>query len=120
MKALVYTGVETLEQQDVARPEPQQGESLIRIMASGICGSDMHAYLGHDARRPAPLILGHEAAGIVVGGSKDGRRVTINPLVTCGQCNNCRAGRDQPVRRPPDHIHAATSGGICRLCRDAR
>jgi threonine dehydrogenase-like Zn-dependent dehydrogenase len=62
-------------------------------MASGICGSDMHAYLGHDARRPAPLILGHEAAGIVVGGSKDGRRVTINPLVTCGQCNNCRAGR---------------------------
>ncbi len=93
MKALVYTGVETLEQQDVARPEPQQGESLIRIMASGICGSDMHAYLGHDARRPAPLILGHEAAGIVVGGSKDGRRVTINPLVTCGQCNNCRAGR---------------------------
>ncbi len=69
MKALVYDGVETLGFRDVPDPMPGAGESLIRVEAVGICGSDMHAYLGHDARRPAPLILGHEAAGVVVGGA---------------------------------------------------
>ena len=93
MKALVYTDVETLEARDVERPEAGPGDALIRILASGICGSDMHAFLGHDARRPAPLILGHEAAGVVVGGPADGRRVTINPLVTCGNCGYCTSGR---------------------------
>ena len=91
MRALVYTGVETLEMREMPRPVPQDGEALVRIHASGLCGSDMHAYLGHDARRPAPLILGHEAAGIVEG---TGRRVTINPLVTCGACDACMRGRD--------------------------
>lgn len=93
MKALIYTDVETLEYCEVADPVPAQGEELIRILASGICGSDMHAYRGHDDRRPAPLILGHEAAGIVSGGADDGRRVTINPLVTCGTCRDCTSGR---------------------------
>ncbi|MEH6786301.1 MAG: alcohol dehydrogenase catalytic domain-containing protein [Paracoccus sp. (in: a-proteobacteria)] len=93
MKALVYTGVETLDYADAPRPRPGEGEDLIRIHASGICGSDMHAYLGHDDRRPAPLVLGHEAAGIVLGGPDDGRRVTINPLVTCQTCEDCQAGR---------------------------
>lgn len=93
MKALVYKGVETLSYDDVPMPAAAEGETLVRVMASGICGSDMHAYLGHDERRPAPLILGHEAAGVVVGGPKDGRRVTINPLVTCGICRDCVSGR---------------------------
>ena len=91
MRALVYTGVETLEMCDMPRPNVAPDQSLIRIYASGLCGSDMHAYLGHDDRRPVPLILGHEAAGIVEG---TGRRVTINPLVTCGTCDACRRGRD--------------------------
>lgn len=93
MKALVYTGVESLAYQDVPDPVPRPDEDLIRIHAVGICGSDMHAWLGHDERRPAPLILGHEAAGVVVGGPDAGRRVTINPLVTCQTCEDCRAGR---------------------------
>ncbi len=94
MKALVYEGVETLCVRDVAKPEAGENQSLVRIAASGICGSDMHAYLGHDARRPAPLILGHEAAGVIEGGARDGERVTINPLVSCGTCTACWAGRD--------------------------
>ena len=94
MKALVYQGVETLEFTDVADAIPQAGEQLIKVEAVGICGSDMHAYLGHDARRPAPLILGHEAAGTVVGGTHDGLRVTVNPLVCCGRCQACLAGRE--------------------------
>jgi len=93
MKALVYTGVETLEYQDVPVPSSTHDQELVRIIASGICGSDMHAYLGHDERRPAPLILGHEAAGLVVAGTDAGRRVTINPLVTCGTCTFCTSGR---------------------------
>ncbi len=106
MKALVYTGPETLDYRDV--PEPvASDQSLIKIEAVGICGSDMHAFLGHDERRPAPLILGHEASGIVVAGPKSGERVTINPLVTCGTCAACRAGSDnlcpdrQIISMPP-------------------
>ena len=54
----------------------------------------MHAYLGHDDRRPAPLILGHEAAGTISGGDRNGERVTINPLVSCGTCWACCNGRE--------------------------
>jgi L-gulonate 5-dehydrogenase len=107
MKALVYTNVETLEFRDVADPKVADQDHLIRIDSVGICGSDMHAYLGHDNRRPVPLILGHEAAGEIVGGPMDGTRITINPLVTCGACPACIAGRDnlcstrQIISMPP-------------------
>ncbi|AGI70192.1 putative zinc-binding alcohol dehydrogenase [Octadecabacter antarcticus 307] len=94
MKALVYDAVEKMVYRDMPNPVAGAGQSLIRIEASGICGSDMHAFLGHDERRPAPLILGHEAAGTVVGGPNNGARVTINPLVSCGSCRACKSGRD--------------------------
>jgi threonine dehydrogenase-like Zn-dependent dehydrogenase len=94
MKALVYDGAETLNYRDMPMPIPADGEQLIKVQAVGICGSDMHAYLGHDDRRPAPLILGHEAAGVIETGPRNGERVTINPLVTCGTCLACKSGRD--------------------------
>lgn len=93
MKALVYTDVKQMEFRDVPDPKPREDENLIAIRAVGICGSDMHAYLGHDERRPAPLILGHEAAGDVIDGPMKGARVTINPLVTCQTCKECKSGR---------------------------
>lgn len=93
MKALVYTGPQSLDFRDVEPPRPQENDALVTIESVGICGSDMHAWLGHDARRPAPLILGHEAAGTIVAGSRKGERVTINPLVTCGVCRDCVSGR---------------------------
>ena len=107
MKALVYTGPEALDYRDMPDPEPGPDERLIRVDSVGICGSDMHAYLGHDDRRPAPLILGHEAAGTIMGGPRDGDRVTINPLVSCGTCPACTSGRDnlcpdrQIISMPP-------------------
>ncbi|MDJ0858998.1 MAG: alcohol dehydrogenase catalytic domain-containing protein [Dinoroseobacter sp.] len=107
MKALVYTAPEALEFRDVPEPEEAADTHLVRIDSVGICGSDMHAYLGHDDRRPAPLILGHEGAGIITGGPRDGERVTINPLVTCGVCPACLSGRDnlcetrQIISMPP-------------------
>ncbi len=94
MKALVYTKPETLDYRDVPDPETGTDLHLVRIDSVGICGSDMHAFLGHDNRRPAPLILGHEGAGTIVGGKRDGERVTINPLVTCGECPACLSGRN--------------------------
>lgn len=103
MKALVYTAPSELTFQDAADPITGAGDALIKIDSVGICGSDMHAFLGHDDRRPAPLILGHEAAGITT----DGRRVTINPLVSCGTCRYCKSGRDnicqsrQIISMPP-------------------
>ena len=107
MKALIYDGPEAITFREVPEPIPSQDNVLIKIKAVGICGSDMHAYLGHDERRPAPLILGHEAAGIISGGKRDGERVTINPLVSCGDCLVCKARREnicpnrQIISMPP-------------------
>ena len=94
MKALIYDGPEQLAFRDAPDPTPEDGQQLIKVEAVGICGSDMHAYLGHDDRRPAPLILGHEAAGFIIGGNRNGERVTVNPLVTCGTCPACQKGND--------------------------
>ncbi|WP_419913050.1 zinc-dependent alcohol dehydrogenase [Hoeflea sp.] len=94
MKALVYEGEKHLAFKDVPDPEPGDGNAVVGVESVGICGSDMHAFLGHDDRRPAPLILGHEAAGVVLTGDLAGKRVTVNPLVTCGVCKACRSGRE--------------------------
>ena len=94
MKALVYVGEEKLDFREVPNPVVKSGEQLIKVDSAGICGSDMHAYLGHDERRPAPLILGHEASGIILGGDRNGERVAINPLVTCMECHACISGRE--------------------------
>jgi L-gulonate 5-dehydrogenase len=97
MKALVYTGARGAGLRDVPDPEPRRGDHLIRVDSVGICGSDMHAYLGHDDRRPAPLILGHEAAGVIVGGPRDG------------------AGDDQPAGHLR-HLPAPAVAGRENLC----
>ncbi|WP_439573580.1 alcohol dehydrogenase catalytic domain-containing protein [Phreatobacter sp.] len=93
MKALVYTGANSLAFRDEPDPVAEAGEVLVRVEAVGICGSDMHAYHGHDSRRPPPLILGHEAAGRIIGGARDGERVTINPLVVDPACPYAVEGR---------------------------
>lgn len=108
MKALVYTGPHAMEIRDVAEPAPLSGgEVLLRIDACGICGSDMHAWHGRDSRRPAPLILGHEAVGTIAAGEWAGTRVTVNPLVACQTCEACVSGREnlcaerQIISMPP-------------------
>jgi alcohol dehydrogenase len=97
MKSLVYTAPDEVTYR--VEPEPAAGpdEVLFRVEAVGICGSDMHAYHGHDPRRVPPLILGHEASGHVVAGAGQGagerRRAVVNPLITCGACAPCLEGR---------------------------
>ncbi|MDH3281023.1 MAG: alcohol dehydrogenase catalytic domain-containing protein [Gammaproteobacteria bacterium] len=93
MKALVYTDTLEVQYREEPDPIPQAGEALVKIEAVGICGSDMHAYHGKDARRVPPLILGHEASGRVLSGPHVGERVVLNPLITCGACGACLSGR---------------------------
>jgi threonine dehydrogenase-like Zn-dependent dehydrogenase len=93
MKALVYLGPNQLVYRDEPDTTPLADEVLVKVEAVGICGSDMHAYHGFDSRRPPPLILGHEAAGRIVSGPRDGQRVTINPLVVDPACPYAIEGR---------------------------
>jgi 2-desacetyl-2-hydroxyethyl bacteriochlorophyllide A dehydrogenase len=99
MKAAVLTGVEQVEMRDIPDPVPQAGEVLLRVSAAGICGSDIHGFLGHSPRRKPPLVLGHEAVGVVahahpsVTGLPVGQHVYVNPLISCGMCPACLAGR---------------------------
>lgn len=93
MKALVYTATNEVVYKDVPNPVVGDNECLIKVEATAICGSDMHAYHGKDPRRVPPLILGHEVVGTVVEGEYKGQRVVINPLITCGTCAFCDSGR---------------------------
>lgn len=93
MKALVYVAPNEVRIEERPHPALHEGEVVLRIDAVGICGSDMHAYHGHDPRRKPGLVLGHEFAGVVVEGPGAGRRVTGNPLITCGACDYCLQGR---------------------------
>jgi 2-desacetyl-2-hydroxyethyl bacteriochlorophyllide A dehydrogenase len=93
MKAMVYTDTNRIVYREEPDPVPGPGEVLVKVEATGICGSDMHAYHGRDPRRVPPLILGHEVAGSVVSGTDNGRRIVINPLITCGRCSYCDTGR---------------------------
>ena len=94
MHALVYTDTQTLIYREEKSPEIQKGESIVKVSASGICGSDMHAYHGRDNRRIPPLILGHEISGTIDKGKKIGKKVVLNPLITCDSCNYCKNGRE--------------------------
>ena len=98
MHALVYTGTQKLIYREEKNPEVINGESLVKVSASGICGSDMHAYHGKDSRRIPPLILGHEISGTIDKGKFSGKKVVLNPPITCGKCNYCSIRREHLCR----------------------
>ena len=87
-----------LEMAEVPTPEVGADELLVRVAACGICGSDVHGYDGSSGRRIPPLVMGHEAAGVVeaVGSAVEsfarGERVTFDSTVYCGECANCKRG----------------------------
>jgi 2-desacetyl-2-hydroxyethyl bacteriochlorophyllide A dehydrogenase len=98
MKALVYTQPNEVQLQQRPLPELMPGEVVLRIEAVGICGSDMHAWHGHDPRRKPGLVLGHEFVGRIeqsaAPGFDVGTRFTGNPLITCDVCDYCVQGRN--------------------------
>lgn len=85
--------------QEVPTPVPGSGEVRIAVAACGICGSDVHAFLGEHPFITAPIVIGHEFSGVVdavgpdVVGLSLGLRVTVEPGLTCGECEPCRSGR---------------------------
>ena len=98
MKSLLLKEYLRLEIVDIQQPLPGPDEVLIRVAACGICGSDVHGYDGTSGRRIPPIVMGHEAAGIVastgsnVSKFKSGDRVTFDSTVYCGECVFCRSG----------------------------
>jgi L-iditol 2-dehydrogenase len=99
MKALLLSAYKQLDLVDMPAPRPPADELLIRIRACGICGSDVHGFDGSTGRRIPPIVMGHEAAGVVeaVGGAVSdfcaGDRVTFDSTVYCGKCFYCVRGQ---------------------------
>jgi L-iditol 2-dehydrogenase len=98
MKALLLSQYNQLDITDLPAPVPGADEILVRVAACGICGSDVHGYDGTSGRRIPPIVMGHEAAGVVavagqgVSNFKPGDRVTFDSTVYCGACEFCRKG----------------------------
>ena len=127
MQALVYTNPNEVQLHDRPEPTLEAGEVVLRIDAAGICGSDLHAYHGHDPRRKPGLVLGHEFAATVTQSASPmwqvGQRVTGNPLITCGRCDYCLQGRDNlcahrtmvGMTRPGAFAQAMSIPGQCLI-----
>jgi len=99
MKVAVIKGPYKMEIEDRPIPSPSDGEVLVKVKSVGICGSDVHGFLGLSGKRRLPgLVMGHEASGQVeeigskVTGWNKGDRVAINPQLSCGYCYQCRRG----------------------------
>jgi len=101
MQALVYEAPRVMEMRDLDVPSVGTGDALVRVAFSGICGSELSGFLGQSSIREPPLVFGHEVSGHIaatgpgVDGWDVGTPVTVNPLISCGACRFCEAGRPQ-------------------------
>src|SRR3954470_5721900 len=99
MQALLLAEYRKLTLTETARPAVGPRDVLVRVAACGICGSDVHGYDGSSGRRIPPIIMGHEAAGVVaeIGPEVDrvsvGDNVTFDSTISCGYCDDCRRGK---------------------------
>jgi L-iditol 2-dehydrogenase len=100
MRALLLDAERHLTVVDLPVPELERPDDvLVHVRAVGICGSDLHGYLGHTGRRIPPLVMGHEATGEVIAvgpdvrGLRPGARVATNTVASCGHCRPCLAGQ---------------------------
>lgn len=98
MKALLFGGPWQLAHIDRADPTVGPAEVLIQVVGTGVCGSDIHGYTGETGRRVADQVMGHETVGRVVGLGSElvepavGTVVTVNPILGCRECENCKQG----------------------------
>lgn len=101
MQALMYEAPEVMTLRDIAVPSVGPDDVLVRVAYSGICGSELSGFLGRNSLRTPPLVFGHELSGWIASvgdraksvGLEVGARVTANPLIGCGHCRYCLAGR---------------------------
>jgi threonine dehydrogenase-like Zn-dependent dehydrogenase len=128
VRALVFNKPWDLTVENVPDPSPGPGEVVFRVVATGICGSDIHGFTGENGRRHPGQVMGHETVGKVeeVGDGVDpalgltpGAVVTVNPLLACGTCPACSAGSPQscPQRRvigvTPEIVSAFADRLVC-------
>jgi threonine dehydrogenase-like Zn-dependent dehydrogenase len=113
MRALVLSDFWNLTVEEVPEPEPGPGDVLLEVLATGICGSDLHGYTGENGRRVRGQVMGHETVGRVLAVGTDagdelaaGDAVTVNPVFWCGRCRQCTAGREQAC--PDKHVLGVT------------
>lgn len=118
MRTARLHGVGDVRIADAPEPVPADGESLVRVTAVGLCGSDLHWFAAGaigDAALTRPLVLGHELAGVVQGGPLDGRRVAVDPSDACGTCEQCREGNSNLCQRVRFAGHGLNDGGLREL-----
>lgn len=97
MKAIIYEGPRKVSVKNVTDPIAKDGEIMVKITYAGICGTDLNIYAGTHPRAKAPLIPGHEFAGITMTEGKHipkGTRVAAYPLLSCGHCEPCTTGNE--------------------------
>lgn len=101
MRALVFNGPHDLAVANRPDPVPVPGEALLEVLATGICGSDLHGYTGENGRRHPGQVMGHETVARVAALGPDtegpgiGSWVTVNPVIGDGACAACAAGTPQ-------------------------
>ncbi len=112
MRGLIFTGNRESELREFPDPQAGPGEAVVRIRASGVCGSDLHRYRGTEE---CPMIIGHEPCGVVAElgpghprGIKVGDRVMVHHYAGCGVCEICAMGFEQAC--PTGHITYGTTG----------
>ena len=109
MKAMMLNGIKQIEMMEVPDPEiVNDNDVLIKILAVGVCGSDVHYYVSGKIGSQVvkyPFTVGHESAGIVekvgpgVTKVKVGDRIAVEPAVSCWECDQCKAGRHHTCRK---------------------
>jgi len=129
MKAAVYRGNRSLSLEQVPDPEAGPGEVVVKVAACGVCHTDLH-YTDHGvatAKKP-PIILGHEASGVIhqigegVTGWKEGDRVLLPAVLTCGTCELCRLGRENiclNMKMFGNHVDGAFAEFVRAPAKDA-
>jgi 6-hydroxycyclohex-1-ene-1-carbonyl-CoA dehydrogenase len=112
-RGLFLTAVNAVELREFDPPEPRPGEARVRVAGCGLCHTDMTFYSGSvSTKRPPPLVLGHEIAGVVEEAPEPyahlvGRQVIVPAVLPCGECDLCRTGHDTACLRqvmPGNHI----------------
>jgi L-iditol 2-dehydrogenase len=118
MRAARLYGVGDIRVAEEPAPEAGPGAILVRVTAVGICGSDLHWWdegaIG-DARLTHPLVLGHEAAGVIADGPRRGERVAIDPAIPCQTCRACRDGYRNLCPAVMFAGHGGTDGAMREL-----
>jgi threonine dehydrogenase-like Zn-dependent dehydrogenase len=120
VRTLVYAEPHRMELRDAPEPDPGPTEVVVKVEAAGVCGSDLHGYLGKSLNRKPPLVMGHEFAGLVASVGAEvrdlsaGTAVAVYPLITCGRCPACgRGDSSQCAFRQVIGVHRA--GGFAEF-----